>query len=54
MQYIYTFIYKVTHKTYYGKYCFDCISDDHEGLLIMKLKKCYIKVAVTVLGQDSG
>ena len=29
-----TFIYKVgkTHKTYYGKYCCDCISDDHEGL----------------------
>ena len=29
-----TFIYKVgkTHKTYYGKYCFDYISDDHEGL----------------------
>ena len=29
-----TFIYKVgkTHKTYYGKYCFNYISDDHEGL----------------------
>ena len=29
-----TFIYKVgkSPKTYYGKYCFDCISDDHEGL----------------------
>ena len=27
-----TFIYKVTHKTYYGKCCFDYISDDHEGL----------------------
>ena len=29
-----TFIYKVgkNHKTYYGKYCFDYISDDHEGL----------------------
>lgn len=29
-----TFIYKVgkNYKTYYGKYCFDCISDDHEGL----------------------
>jgi hypothetical protein len=29
-----TFIYKVgkNDKTYYGKYCFDCISDDHEGL----------------------
>ena len=27
-----TFIYKVTNKTYYGKYCFDYISDDHEGL----------------------
>jgi len=29
-----TFIYKVgkNYKTYYGKYCFDCISDDHDGL----------------------
>lgn len=29
-----TFIYKVgkNNKTYYGKYCFDYISDDHEGL----------------------
>ena len=29
-----TFIYRVgkNHKTYYGKYCFDYISDDHEGL----------------------
>jgi hypothetical protein len=29
-----TFIYRVgkNPKTYYGKYCFDCISDDHEGL----------------------
>ena len=29
-----TFIYKVgkNYKTYYGKYCFDYISDDHEGL----------------------
>ena len=28
-----TFIYKISHKkTYYGKYCFDYISDDHEGL----------------------
>ena len=29
-----TFIYKVgkNHKSYYGKYCFDDISDDHEGL----------------------
>jgi len=29
-----TFIYKVgkNYKTYYGKYCFDTISDDHEGL----------------------
>ena len=29
-----TFIYKVgkNSKTYYGKYCFDYISDDHEGL----------------------
>jgi hypothetical protein len=29
-----TFIYKVgkNPKTYYGKYCFDYISDDHEGL----------------------
>ena len=28
-----TFIYKIAHKkTYYGKYCFDYISDDHEGL----------------------
>jgi hypothetical protein len=29
-----TFIYKVgkKYKTYYGKYCFDYISDDHEGL----------------------
>ena len=27
-----TFIYKVTNKTYYGKYCFDYISDDHKGL----------------------
>jgi len=29
-----TFIYKVGkhNKTYYGKYCFDYISDDHEGL----------------------
>ena len=29
-----TFIYKVgkINKTYYGKYCFDYISDDHEGL----------------------
>ena len=29
-----TFIYKVEEnwKTYYGKYCFDYISDDHEGL----------------------
>ena len=29
-----TFIYKVgkNNKTYYGKYCFDHISDDHEGL----------------------
>jgi hypothetical protein len=29
-----TFIYKVgkNNKTYYGKYCFHSISDDHEGL----------------------
>ena len=29
-----TFIYKVgkNSKTYYGKYCVDYISDDHEGL----------------------
>ena len=29
-----TFIYKVgkNYKTYYGKYCFDDISDDHNGL----------------------
>ena len=29
-----TFIYKVgkNYKTYYGKYCFDYISDNHEGL----------------------
>ena len=28
-----TFIYKVgKNKTYYGKYCFDYISDDHDGL----------------------
>ena len=29
-----TFIYKVgkNHKTYYGKYCTDYISDDHNGL----------------------
>jgi hypothetical protein len=29
-----TFIYKVENdpKTYYGKYCFDYISDDHDGL----------------------
>ena len=29
-----TFIYKVGRnpKKYYGKYCFDYISDDHEGL----------------------
>ncbi len=29
-----TFIYKVgkNYNTYYGKYCFDYISDDHEGL----------------------
>ncbi len=29
-----TFIYKVgkNPKTYYGKYCFNDISDDHEGL----------------------
>ena len=29
-----TFIYKVgkNYKTYYGKYCFKYISDDHEGL----------------------
>jgi hypothetical protein len=29
-----TFIYKVgkNNKTYYGKYCFDHISDDHDGL----------------------
>ena len=29
-----TFIYKVgkSKKTYYGKYCSDYISDDHEGL----------------------
>jgi len=29
-----TFIYKVgkNYKTYYGKYCFDYISDDHDGL----------------------
>ena len=27
-----TFIYKIARKTYYGKYCFDYISDDHEGL----------------------
>ena len=29
-----TFIYKVgkNYKTYYGKYCFNYISDDHEGL----------------------
>jgi hypothetical protein len=29
-----TFIYKIgkNNKTYYGKYCFDYISDDHEGL----------------------
>jgi len=29
-----SFIYRVgkSKKTYYGKYCSDCISDDHEGL----------------------
>ena len=29
-----TFIYKVgkNYNTYYGKYCFNSISDDHEGL----------------------
>ena len=29
-----TFIYKVgkNNKTYYGKYCADYVSDDHEGL----------------------
>lgn len=29
-----SFIYKIgkNSKTYYGKYCFDYISDDHEGL----------------------
>ena len=29
-----TFIYKVgkNYNTYYGKYCFKSISDDHEGL----------------------
>lgn len=29
-----TFIYKVgkNNKTYYGKYCFDYVSDDHDGL----------------------
>ena len=29
-----TFIYKVgkNNKTYYGKYCVDDVSDDHEGL----------------------
>ena len=29
-----TFIYKIKNhpKTYYGKYCFETISDDHEGL----------------------
>ena len=29
-----TFIYKVgkNHNSYYGKYCFNSISDDHEGL----------------------
>lgn len=29
-----TFIYKIgkTNKTYYGKYCSDYISDDHNGL----------------------
>ena len=32
-----TFIYKVgkNNKTYYGKYCFDYMSDDHEGLDII-------------------
>ena len=29
-----TFIYKVgkNYKTYYGKYCFNSISDEYEGL----------------------
>ena len=29
-----TFIYKIgkNNKTYYGKYCVDYVSDDHEGL----------------------
>ena len=29
-----TFIYKVgkNYKTYYGKYCLDYVSDDHDGL----------------------
>lgn len=29
-----TFIYKVgkNNKTYYGKYCFEDMSDDHDGL----------------------
>ena len=27
-----TFIYKIGKKTFYGKYVFDSISDDHEGL----------------------
>lgn len=29
-----TFIYRIKNNpnTYYGKYCFDYISDDHEGL----------------------
>ena len=40
-----TFIYKVgkNNKTYYGKYCFDYISDDHEGL-DNEVKNILIKV----------
>ena len=27
-----TFIYKIGKRTYYGKYIFNCMSDDHDGL----------------------
>jgi hypothetical protein len=36
-----TFIYRIGEnpKTYYGKYCFEYISDDHEGLdIVVKYK----------------
>ena len=55
-----TFIYRIgkSKRTYYGKYVFDCISDDHEGLdnqiiyhLIYGINKFRIKNGLEILSK---